>query len=128
MESELKLDLPTLVPAKIDQGKNVVTMSKVVMTGEQPLIDGLEMTTAQTATAYATAITARQTSVQATAALNATSVAQKKAYGLLADHVSVLAEGDASFILSTGYGVRNTPAPYPPNRRVSRKRGTAILL
>ncbi len=88
-------------------------MCRVVLVGDQPLVDALDGATGDLATQQAAALTARQTSKQVTAALKAASRAQADAYSTLADHVSTLANGDAAFILSTGYGVRNPPSPSP---------------
>lgn len=113
MKAILKLNLPGPVPGKIDQGEKVVDMCRVVLVGDQPLVDALDGATGDLATQQAAALTARQTSKQVTAALKAASRAQADAYSTLADHVSTLANGDAAFILSTGYGVRNPPSPSP---------------
>ncbi len=98
MKAKIKLNLPAAIPAKIDQAKKVVTMSKEVMTGEQPLIDALLTTNTILATKQDEAMAARQASVQATAALKAASTDQTNAYSTLADHVSVLADGDATLL------------------------------
>lgn len=112
--STIKLDLSRSVPKQLDQGKKVVTMSKVVMTGTQPLIDLLDTANIGLTDLQAAVLEARQGSVQASAALRAGAKSQVLAYGNLANHVQTVSEGDTSFILSTGYGVRASRVPYPP--------------
>ncbi|MGI9087395.1 MAG: fibronectin type III domain-containing protein [Chthoniobacterales bacterium] len=112
-KSIIKLNLPSSVAQRIDQGGKVVTMSKTVLTGTQPLIDALDTANTNLATLQAAALQAKQASAQAFAAVQAAGKVQAQTYGNLANHVSTVSEGDASFILSTGYGVRATPAPVP---------------
>lgn len=89
-------------------------MSKLVMTGAQPLIDLLDTANTDLTDLQAAALETRQASVQASSALRAGAKSQILAYGNLANHVQTVSDGDASFILSTGYGVRATRTPYPP--------------
>lgn len=112
-KSQVKLNLPSRVAQKVDQGAKVVTMSKAAMPGPQPLIDTLDTANNDLAEKQAAAIQARQIAKQATAAAKASAKAQALAYGNLANHVETLSDGSTSFILSTGYGVRATPAPVP---------------
>ena len=133
-KTQIKLNLPTQIAKAVDQGSKVVTMSKVALPGTQPLIDTLDTANNNLGTLQATAIQTRQASKQASAALRAAAKAQAMAYGNLANHVAVLSGGSASFILSTGYGVRATPAPVPSpgapehlRARMGKDKGTIVV-
>lgn len=110
----LKLNLPKNILGQTEQTKKVITMSKAAMPGTQPIIDTLQTKNDALIALKETADEARQASVTAFATLRAGAKDQKNAYIALANHVENVADGDAAFILSTGYGVRANPTPYPP--------------
>lgn len=110
----LKLDLPNSFPKQAEQGEKVATMSATVITGPNPLITNLTTTNTDLVAKMGAAQTARQGSRQAQAALVASAKAQKTAYIALGNEVNNLAQGDAAFVLSTGFAVRSKATPYPP--------------
>lgn len=84
------------------------------MTGTQPLIDDLDASNVDLTAKIAAAQTARQAARQAQAAMEASAKAQKGSYTALGNEVNNVAQGSASFVLSTGYGVRAKAVPFPP--------------
>jgi hypothetical protein len=109
----LKLDLSKNILAQTEQGKKVIAMSKIAMPGPQPTIDALETKNNALIALKETADEARQTYITSFSALRAGAKDQKNAYIAHANTVENAADGDAAFVLSTGYGVRATPKPYP---------------
>lgn len=112
-KTQIKLDMPSSAPKKVEQGIKVVAMSKVAMPGDQPLITALSTATDKLGTLLENAKTARQASLQASAAVQEAVKIHLLSYTNLANHVATTSNGNATFILSTGYGVRATPTPVP---------------
>ena len=111
---QVKQDLSYSIPRQIEQGSTVGTMSRVAMSGAQPLIDSLDTANTDLQAKQAAAEAKRQEASESRAALRDAARTQRTAFSNLAGHVNTVADGSAAFILSTGYGVRANPAPKPP--------------
>lgn len=126
MNNIVKLNLSTSFPKQVDQGQKVAAMSRTVITGTEPLIDSLDAANTDLAAKMAAAQRARQAARQAQAALLASAKGQKGAYTALGNEVNNLAQGEAAFVLSTGYGVRSKAVPYPPIEHAPTEVRTAV--
>jgi hypothetical protein len=112
--SQVKLNLSASIPKQIDQGTKVANMTKLVITGTEPLIVALELANGDLAAKQLAALTARQNYNQAYTELYASAQTQRTAYGNVGGLVQSNSGGDASFIQSCGLDVRASASPYGP--------------
>jgi hypothetical protein len=112
--SKVKTNLSRSIPTQIDQGKNVVTMSSEVMPPAAPLIVALQSANTDLEAKQAAVLEARQGLNMAHSAMNASADTQRTAFNNLAGLVQTDSDGNATYIMSCGFGVRSNGTPTPP--------------
>ena len=111
--SKVKTNLSRSIPTQIDQGKNVATMSSVVMPPASPLIVLLQSANTDLEAKHAAVMEARQGLNEAHSGMRQSADTQRTAFNNLAGLVQTDSNGDATYIMSCGYGVRSNGTPAP---------------
>ncbi len=99
---------------QIDQGKNVVAMSKQVMTGAQPIVEALDASNISLMAKQAAVNEARSTLATAYDEMRAEAAGQRTDYSNLGALVQTNSAGEATYISSCGFGIRSSGTPTPP--------------
>ena len=111
--ARVKLDLSRKVNEQIDEGRNVVTMSSIVMSPTEPLLAKLHASNTDLENKNALLIAAHAAIAHARAALALSQATQRTDYGNLGGLVQTNADGEATYITSCGFELRANPSPTP---------------
>ena len=112
--SQVAQNLSQSIPKQIEQGANAASMSGTQMGPTEPTVVALNTSNSDLSAKQAALLEAVQTTREARSSVRIAAKAQRVAFGNLAARVQVQSEGDETYILSCGFGIRSSGAPNPP--------------
>lgn len=112
--SQVARNLSQSIAIQIEQGVNAASMSGTAMGPTEPTVVALNTTNSDLNAKQAALLEAVQTTREARSSLRAAAKAQRVAFGNLGTRVQLQSDGDETYILSCGFGVRSSGTPNPP--------------